>query len=784
MAESFDDVTTEAPVLEEELSPESAPAFVMSAEDEIKKIKEVIDLHLRADQPRRDIEVKESLEHHLYWKGIQKAIWSEVAHDFQTPDLLPAEDLQDVDASTLTRVINIIKAFGESFIASLSAATPKTRFFPDDADDPEDISTAKGASAITTLIEKQNAAEMKLMKMLWTWYNDGVIFVYNFHKTDPSFGMGKKPVLQQSEAEVEYLTCAECGANLGDADEESNAMGIVECPQCGAVAAPARQTAIEQVPILGFEDYQRSKEIFNVYGILHVRVAPYAAEFEDSPYLVLEFEQNISMLRHLFPNSRSKISGTSSATQSQSRWARLSEHGEGNSKLATVQVAWLRPWAFDILEDVNEAKYLKSKYEEGCKGTLISDEMVEYIPENVDEAWTVSESPSSLFIKDAAPVAGLIPIQDLRTDLTDLEVLNIEQSIPETFVDQDLIDADEYNKVRKAPGLVFPVKSAGEQKIADHFHTLSTATLSKEAEVLLQRLDQDARFVSGIFPAIYGGSQTEGSKTLGEYEMSRNQALQRLSIAWKIINALWPRVIKKCVMSFIKNMVADEKFVQRQGNSFKNVWIRKAALNGKIGEVESETSEQFPTTWAQKRALLLELFNLHNPQWDNTLADSHNLSLIHDTIAFPDLFVPGEDDRNKQLNEIAELLKSQPLPPQPVPDPITGEAVIDPSTGQIKLSNPQSSVPIEYELDNHPIEAKACRDFLVSEAGQELKNTNKPAYMNIFLHMTEHLQAMRMLQAPPPAQMGAGNPEATNPESGQLPDIEEPPNDSAGIGVH
>lgn len=774
-----------APVLDED-TPESAPEFSLSETDEITRIKEVIDAHLKADQPRRDIEVKESLEHHLYWRGIQKAIWSEVAHDFQTPDLLPSEDLSDIDTGTLNRVINIIKAFGESFIASLSAATPKTRFFPDDADDPEDISTAKGASDITTLIEKQNNAEMKLMKMLWTWYNDGFIAVYNFHKTDPSFGMGKKPVLQATQEQVNYLKCAECGGTLGDADEESASIGIVECPSCGAVGAPVIEQAIEEVPILGFEEYQRSREVFNVYGVLNVRIAPYAAEFSDSPYIILEFEQNIAMLRNLFPKFREKIAGTSTGLETQGRWARLSEHGEGNSKLATVKVCWLRDWAFDILEQKEEADYLKEKYANGCKGTLIADEMVEYIPDDMDDWWSVSESPSSLFIKDVAPVRGLIPIQDLRTDLTDLEVLNIEQSIPETFVDQDLIDADEYNKVRKAPGLVFPVRAQGGGKIADSFHTLSTATLSKEAEVLLQRLDQDARFVSGIFPAIYGGQQTEGSKTLGEYEMSRNQALQRLSIAWKIINQLWPRVIKKCVMSFIKNIQSDEKFVQKQGSSFKNVWIRKALLQGKIGEVESETNEQFPTTWAQKRAMLLELLNLHNPQWDNTLADSHNLALVHNVAAFPELFIPGEDDRNKQLNEIAELLQGQPIPPQPVLDPLTGEQMMDPMTGQVKLTNPQSSVPIEYELDNHPIEAKACRDFLVSEAGQELKQTNMGAYQNVFLHMKEHLMAMQMLSAPPQLPPGAGNPEGANPgaSGGKLEDIEPPPNEGAGVGVH
>src|SRR5688572_31601438 len=97
-----------------------------------------------------------------------------------------------------------------------------------------------------------------------------------------------------------------------------------------------------------------------------------------------------------------------------------------------------------------------------------------------------------------------------------------------------------------------------------------------------------------------------GSDTASEYSMSRAQALQRLQIIYKMISFFWTDVESKAVKGYAKNMKTDEKIVKQQGkNSFVNVWIRKAEMNGEVGQVEPELSEQFPLAWSQKRDIIM-----------------------------------------------------------------------------------------------------------------------------------------------------------------------------------
>jgi hypothetical protein len=202
----------------------------------------------------------------------------------------------------------------------------------------------------------------------------------------------------------------------------------------------------------------------------------------------------------------------------------------------------------------------------------------------------------------------------------------------------------------------------------------------------------------------------------------------------------WAKAIGKAVKSFADNMREDEKSVQAKGSTFINVWIRKAEISGTVGDVEPEVSEAFPVSWSQKRDVIMNLMQMKDPAVTAVVTHPENAGLIATIIGVPELYIPGDDDRTKQLMEIAELVMAEPQ--MGPPDPMTGQP------GMI------STVPITPDLDNNQIESEICKAWLISEVGQDAKKNNPGGYANILAHKKEHdavlaqqAQAQMMAQA-------------------------------------
>ncbi len=104
--------------------------------------------------------------------------------------------------------------------------------------------------------------------------------------------------------------------------------------------------------------------------------------------------------------------------------------------------------------------------------------------------------------------------------------------------------------------------------------------------------------------------------------------------------------------------------------------------------------------------------------------------------------MPGAADRQKQYEEIVELINSPPIPPDPQEvQQYQQVAAQSQQRGQPPPPPPQekSSVEIDPDVDNHQIEAAICKSWLISAAGQLAKKENPDGYKNVLLHMKAHL---------------------------------------------
>jgi hypothetical protein len=774
-----------------------------------KLLSTLIDELERPDQNTRNLMMMFWRKMENYWRDRQYIIWDEFAQDWRTPEeVKKIANSIDIDPAAYAKVVNVYKPHGEAIISALSSGLPYVKYMPDDADIPEDVFAAKAFSRIAELIQRRNKGQLLFIRALFLMYNFGTVFAYNENRDTTQFGTIKRDVYDDVPVTMRQMYCPSCGYFLGSEEHDlqeptdqvpgmpgepppteqmpgqepmsgpetgqmpgsvQSANGLPppmqqECPGCGQMVQPDSETYDDIVPrVTGQSEDPKTHEFIEIFSGQNVKVPHWVTQQSQTPYLTLETEEHYALLRDTFPEIADKIVPVA-AVDTFDRQARTNQDYSGDSPqhLATLKRSWIRPWAFNLLakdgqtsqtaagmtEEEDDVAYLKKLYPEGCYFVKINDIAAEAMAEGLDDHWTITKNPLSNYLHADPLAQSLVPIQDILNELSNLTLETIEFGIPETFYDPEAIESDQYAKSEARPGMMYPAKPRNQMGLDSSFHTVKTSALSQEVEGFAERMNQFSQFVVGAMPTIWGGALEGSGGTAKEVEQSRAAALQRLNLTWTDIKVWWAELMSKSVRSFAVNLKDDEKYVEKKGNSYINVWIRRAELTGKVGAIEPEINEAFPISWAQKRDILMGLINLKNPLVDAVIAHPENAGTVATTIGFPELYIPGDDARNKQLWEISQLVQAQPMvlpgmPPTPE-QPQGGPEQFQP-TIQVE----------EWEL--HPIESETCKAWLMSEVGIDAKQTNPGGYMNVVAHMQMHDQFVQQAQAQEAAMAAQGD---------------------------
>lgn len=707
--------------------------------DDIQQLlKSVCDHFDSEDRAVRERQLREWRRLKLYWDGFQRVWYSEIAHDWRIYDDTQTDE--DYQYDFYDKPVNVFRAYLESVIAALSVSVPGVKCFPDDADNPSDIDTAEAGDKIGELLYKHNDVILKWIHALYIYCTEGMIACYNYEKSDREFG----EVVEKEYADQEVVFCPKCEVEVTDFVDNSPSPtqpGIL-CPECGEdIGIPKRV----KIPVeINETRTPKSRQILEVYGGLYVKIPNYAREQAGCPYLRYSYETHYSEVLEEWPElpdikewkGGSEDGGIYDPYE---RWARLNPQYRSEYPINTVTVSkwWLRPSAFNVL-NTEDADKLKKEYPEGVRVVYANEQFCEAYEECLDKHWTITHNPLSDYLHHDPLGLLLTSIQDITNELVTLTLQTIEHGIPQTFADPAVLNFNQYRETEVSPGTIFPARPNAGKSLSDAFYEIKTSTLSGEVMPFGQKVQEYGQLVSGALPSLFGGTMPGGSQTASEYSMSRSNALQRLQTPWKMLQIWWKKIFAKMIPAYIEAMIEDERFVKKddKGN-FINVFIRKADLVGKIGEIELEATEGLPMTWLQKKEVIMSLLELNNPILMQALMSPENLPFIADAIGLNDFEIPGEDDRQKQYEEINILVNSQPIPSEQL-DPMTGQ--------MMPIMTP--SVPVDPEVDNHQIEFQICRTWAVSDAGRLAKQENPMGYQNVLLHMKEHLMILTQQMAP------------------------------------
>ena len=688
----------------------------MPQNDEIlsKHFKDLLKFAREEDKSAREEYLRVWTRLEYYWNNILDIFMDPITHDWRVPDWSMMDD-------TDPRLINIYRPHGEAIVAALSVTIPTILYHPRDADNPDDIEAAKAYKNITELLELHNEAPMLFIKAIVILFNQGTIFGYNYAHTSPKFGFTKKPRIENTDVNIKEARCPDCGEPL---DAGANLGESYACPNCGAEGPPDISLSVEKLPqIVGWDESAKTSICQDLFSGLQVKVSAYATKQEECGYLLLEFAQSQAMLRNIFQDKAKSIK----AKRYDTAWESFSKYpasylGDVPENVCNVSCLWLRPWQFWEIgnddESIEIVKQLKEKYPAGCYAIFIDDDFMEAYPEDMDEHWTISKNPMGRFIYSRPLGENLSTVQDIRAELVELELQTVEHGIPETFADPKVLNFEKYGQQRAKPGMVTQATAKPGKSLQDGFFTTKTAILSQEVDPIRQHIDQDAQFVVGSFPSVYGGPAVGGSKTASEYSQSRAVALQRLGTIWKLISHFWSAFQSRSAVEYaqvIKDSQQDENFTKKVGdNSFINVWIRSIDLTGNVGRVEPESSEQLPQSWAQKKDTLMQLIQTGIPEITMALLHPRNTGIMKEAVALPDLYIPGEEDRTRQWREFSILSQGIPVPTQPL-------------------------------VDNDSIHAEILRSILEGPQGEALSEEGRNACM---MHLQEHMMNESMLNPP------------------------------------
>lgn len=707
--------------LEEEFPDELVHAFT-----------KIVDYYKVKEDPNRWTILREIKKNISYFNNIQRIWWDATKTDWRfitdsdaTTDSTPYDYREDT--------LNVIRPYGEAVIAALGVSLPKLLWAPTDAENPDDILKSKAYQKIVELIELQNNMPLGLLRLLYILWNQHFVATRLIVDTDKKYGSLLTPRFRQVSKENTRSICPTCGSGISEGPED-----LPFCDSCQSVVEPEIESYTEEdMEFDGYDQEDKSRILIKSYGPLHVYIPSLATDDSKIPFLIFEEEVDLQYAKHKYHWVKDKLK-TEVANDSYGRWARLTLDYNTTypTDICTERHIWLEPCAYEYLDDPVLIEKLEGLFPKGVHLTYIGDTFVEAIPTSLSDEWTLSRSPISEFIHSMPVCRPAMSVQEMRTEMVDLTLSTIEQGVPETWADPKVVDFESYNNTRKEPGRVFPILKKANNEPLDHsFFQLRSASLPNEVPGLIQQLDKDGQFITGAYPSTYGGPQQGGSNTLGEYQESRAMALQRLGIIWRIVNDLYIRTMDKACKLFETHMLEDEKFAKQNGNSWINVYIRKAEMGGNIGRCLSQSADQFPVSWDQKTARMFELLNMGNEALNAAIFHPDNAFFLAQCLGLPDLFVPGENERNKQLMEIGKLLAT------------AQEMQLDPMTGM-----PTSTVPIEPLVDNDEAHISVIQAWANSEAGQLEKEQNQMGYQNVMAHLQEHQQniAVKQLQMAPP----------------------------------
>ncbi len=693
------------------------------------------------DRYPRLVEVKDVKQAEYYWGGRQYIWWSSQDQRWNLPTQQAANygDLNIDDMPRFEFVTNIYQARGLMMIGAVAGAPPRVRFFPNDADDENDLETAEGRTKLAKLIQRWNPPQKSLQEETYhAWTGGFIAWWVRYVENGEKYGLDSIQTMNQGEQEVsDTIMCPKCGWS-SPADE---AVPPVPCPQCGTTLTDDNVTQEEPMPTIEEGDSvetPKGRLVITPYGALNCCRPQHVNNQSQFHYFGIEEEVHYSTLRAAFSDKAGQIKPglNQGADDVFERNARLSvaentklltQTGANQANLCTFVHAWFRPSAFWMIDDKDQRETLLEKFPRGCLVEFTGKVYCRSKAQSMDDAVVSCHAMPGRGQHRPAVGQSLMSVQDRVNTFSNIEAETYEYGIPITYRDSSTFASEADEEQRAAPGLEVEVFLKPGDNIQQKIMQVRADSVSPDMYQHSQDLmGPTSDLLTGTYPAMTGaGSEGGAPDTVGQQAMQRDQAMGRLGIFYVNLKQGHADVLTIGCRCLEENTVGQLKVpVLGASGDFESEAVDITALEGEA-EAYPEGDENFPELWNQQRATMMQVMD--SPFGAQLANDPENAELFTKLTGIPDLKVPGRAAWRKQLREIAELTK--------VPD----------EEGLLTGIAPQVEVDSD---DYHDIESACCKWWMNSEKGQKLKRENPMGWLAVKQHKAQHDQAIPKPEPP------------------------------------
>jgi hypothetical protein len=690
-------------------------------------------------------QVRDVYEAESFWKDLQIGFFDARNDLWRTPSIKQLANVGET-GQRFNFFTNIYKAFGWALISVLGQKTPSTRFLPSDFRRESDVIAARAAGEVTPLICRNNKAPLLNLRAIYCLFTGGIVASYTRYLEDGSkFGWKEDPNIEMqkvkiAEAGYECPGCAQFSPL--DSVHPAPGTGQMGCPNC---ARPLSETNFSppqyaDAPIVSsVKKVPRGQEVISLHGMLETRFPPWVQDLADCPYIGLVHEVHKGQLKATYGNRAKNLQGGygSGPYDTWDRFARLalieptvSYYSTSNQNLITFKRYWLRPDDFYLVDDKKKRETLISLFPDGAYVAFADPTyLLDARNERMDDHWRICRAMEGAGMYTPSLGSSTISVQKRFNTLHNfiMEWVEYAAAGTGTFVNANLINVRALSNQRRSPGLIYPIRVPAGSNIGNNIYESRPGAIANEVFKYADNLNSLGQQLSSAVPTLTGG--TDQSLKPTTYLADREQALGRLYVPWLHLRTFWAETMCLAVKEFARWRTQDEQYsVFGPRGEAQGLEIRLEDLQGNF-DAYPETDEAFPILWHQMQSAFMQLMQSQDPRIQEILGDIENVSFAKAMIGLPDLYVPGEDDRIKQKQEIAVLLQQKPI------------QNID-ANGMPELL---PSVPIDPFEDMHPLHEDIVKKWCVSAPGLRAKVENPDGYHNVVAHGVAH-QKFRMIE--------------------------------------
>lgn len=607
--------------------------------------------------------------------------------------------------------VNFLGGDCYKFMAVMGSSSPRVKAIADDLRDHTETQAAHCADVNVRDLWIKNKIDRKWKMAAFHQYATGPCFIRGFWNTDPvKYGQSVEPTIEIVDGPDGLPVPTVTGTTTYDnGDAEVSFHSVLE------VSIPWEAKELRG-------NFLSCERMMSKWALL----SKFAGKNGETGPLEKYRDGNV-------PDDN--FSG-SSVTAAEARQATANPSGTSQTKKLNqwrFTEWWIPPHLYEAILSTDARQVIKAQFQRGLYIARVGSITVEIDEREVTDEWCVVPVNRGEKIMDRPVCADNVPLQRATNDLFGMAIETILRAITQTLVDNNLIDRQAMSTKEAVPAEIILTSLPVDGDIKDKVYQIPPAHLGDQVIPLLDKVRAMGQDISGVRPELSGGGAP--SSTFREAKQRKDQALAQLAPQAQAMRDAAEDLARILVNLRSKYGSGTVKVQHKGAYGIETDVAEMADLQ--MDGWHAESDDQFPLTLSDKRDELYSILKEFPPEVQQALSilDPINIGEVLELIQIPGFASAVEEQKQKTISNIDELLAGSPMPGPIGPDGQPGP--------------PEPSVPVD-SYDNHQIVSQIVARWLISPRGQKEKGTPGFANVEAFYQAQAAAAAPPMPPPPPP----------------------------------